>query len=109
MTISDQKVCAQITQAMECHGGVFKRLASKINALINNMMVLKKSHTAPGMATLPSCIDVSNIWDMADPALYEDWDMAQDEDMVPAWLCDEETWRGIVAMLDKAHCKEEKH
>jgi hypothetical protein len=102
MTISDQKVCAQITQAMEHCGGVFKRLASKINALINNMMVLKTSHAAPGMATLPSHIHVSNIWDMADPTLYEDWE-AQDEDMVPAWLCDEETQRGIVAMLYKAH------
>ncbi|KAF9503035.1 hypothetical protein BS47DRAFT_1310355, partial [Hydnum rufescens UP504] len=108
MTISDPKVCAQITQATEHRGGVFKRLANKINALINNMTVLKKSCAAPGMATLPSLIDVSNIWDMADPVLYEDWDMVQDEDMAPAWLCDEETQRGIVAMLEKARCKEEK-
>ncbi|KAF9505027.1 hypothetical protein BS47DRAFT_1264767, partial [Hydnum rufescens UP504] len=101
-------VCAQITRATERRGGVFKRLANKINALINDMTVLKKSRAAPGMATLPSLIDVSNIWDMADPALYEDWDMVQDEDTAPAWLCDEETRRGIVAMLEKARCKEEK-
>ncbi|KAF9514048.1 hypothetical protein BS47DRAFT_1392794 [Hydnum rufescens UP504] len=106
--ITDPKVCAQITRATECCGGVFKRLANKINALINDMTVLKKSCAAPGMATLPSLIDVSNIWDMADPALYEDWDMVQDEDTAPAWLCDEETRRGIVAMLEKARCKEEK-
>ncbi|KAF9520181.1 hypothetical protein BS47DRAFT_1357670 [Hydnum rufescens UP504] len=68
----------------ERRGGVFKRLANKINALINDMTVLKKSRTAPGLGH------------------------GQDEDMAPAWLCDEETRRGIVAMLEKARCKEEK-
>jgi len=72
------------------------------------MTILKDSHAAPGLAAIPSPVDVANIWDMADGALYEDWDMTMGEDAVPAWLCDEDTRRGIAAMLDRRRCKEEK-
>ena len=103
----DQRVHGQIIDATKRCGGTFKTLANKINELIDEMIVLKQSRAAPGLATIPSRIDVANIWDMADSALYEDWDVTLEEDIMPAWLSDEETRRGIAAMLDRKRCSEE--
>lgn len=72
------------------------------------MVVLKESDAVPGFSAIPSCVDVAQLWDMADGALYEDWDMTLDEDVIPAWLCDGDTRRGIAAMVDKKCCQEEK-
>ncbi|KAF9510810.1 hypothetical protein BS47DRAFT_1364249 [Hydnum rufescens UP504] len=103
-----QRVHAQVSEALKRCGGAFKTLANKINALINEMVVLKESAPVPGFAAIPSCVDVAQIWDMAHGALYEDWDMTLDEDVIPAWLCDGDTRRGIAAMVDRKRCQEEK-
>ncbi|KAF9504558.1 hypothetical protein BS47DRAFT_1368704 [Hydnum rufescens UP504] len=96
------RVHAQVSEAVKRRGGAFKTLANKINALINEMVVLKES------SSCACCVDVAQIWDMADGALYEDWDMTLDEDVIPAWLCDGDTRRGIAAMVDRKRCQEEK-
>jgi hypothetical protein len=107
LNLSDQRVHAQITDATKRRGGVFKTLANKINTLISEMAALKESRTVSGLGALPSLVDVANIWDMADSALYEDWDMTSEEDEAPAWLCSEDTRRGISAMVDRKRCREE--
>jgi hypothetical protein len=94
--------------ATKRRGGVFKHLANKINTLIDEMEALKESDAVPGSGIIPSRIKVANLWDMDDSALYEDWDMTLDEDVIPAWLSDEDTRRGIAAMLDRKRCREER-
>ncbi|KAF9509306.1 hypothetical protein BS47DRAFT_1365353 [Hydnum rufescens UP504] len=108
MRMNHQRVHAQVSEVVKRRGGAFKTLANKINALINEMVVLKESAPVPGFAAIPSCVDVAQIWDMANGALYEDWDMTLDEDVIPAWLCDGDTRRGIAAMVDRKRCQEEK-
>lgn len=109
---ADAKDHAQTKDLVHRREKTITSQVKKYNNLIEQMALLARQGKKPTARTrLPLRLDVKKLFrlDVDDEIWQEDPGLGpQDEGPIPRWQCDADVKRGIVAMLEKRRCLEEK-
>ncbi|KAK7459491.1 hypothetical protein VKT23_009474 [Stygiomarasmius scandens] len=108
---SDQRLKDHTSDSVKRREPGIQQLAFKYNKLVKEMRDLITVKKAPRNAIAPECIDTKNLFDLdVDDVIWQDIGLTDDDDshgLPPPWLADENTRKGIQAMLEVDRCDEE--
>ncbi|KAF9456434.1 hypothetical protein BDZ94DRAFT_1302530 [Collybia nuda] len=110
-TSNESKVHNHIEKQVKRHEPGVVQLASKYNKLCADMAILKSTGGAPKHSIIPPKIEKEGLFKLdVDDDIWQDIGLNEDsfDGIIPAWLGDESTRKGIRAMLEKDRCLEEE-
>ncbi|KAF8065223.1 hypothetical protein FPV67DRAFT_1419584 [Lyophyllum atratum] len=108
---NEVKLHNHIKGSVKRHEPTIMNLATKYNNLCSEMAALKAAQSGATPGLVPSKIEKDKLFDLdVDDNIWQDIGLQDDEfsGTVPLWLGDENTRRGIKALLEFDRCVEEE-